>query len=81
MQHIFQKRNENLEWCFNIETTKTLTAGELNILKYILAEGFVIGTVSDDPFIANGKKPIELGPRMNFATAASTNLVVILIFI
>jgi phosphoribosylformylglycinamidine synthase len=77
MQHLFLKKDKKLEWCFNIEANEPLTAEELNILKYILADGFVAETISEKPFIVNENGIIELGPRINFATASSTNLVAI----
>ncbi len=75
MYHFFLKKDENLEYCFNVETIAPLNGEELSILKYILADGFVVKSISTEPLNPEGLEVIEVGPRMNFATAFSTNLV------
>jgi len=77
MLHLFLQKNETTEYCFNIETTGPLNPEELVILKYLLADGFVLSTISSEPRNPKGNDVIEVGPRMNFATAYSTNLVAI----
>ena len=62
------------EYCFNIESTTPLTATELDRLRLVLADGFLAATVTDTPHLA-GERVVELGPRLNFATAWSSNLV------
>lgn len=64
------------EYCFNIETTAPLTENELNILRWLLAETFEPENFSSESFLNSGGEVIfEVGPRMNFTTAWSTNAV------
>jgi len=75
MLHFFLGRNENMEYCFNVEASVPLNSGELSILRQLLADGFVSESISTQPINPGGHDPVELGPRMNFATAYSTNIV------
>ncbi len=77
MYHFFLRRDENLEYCFNVEASAPLSPGELSILRHLLADGFISETLSTKPFLSDGDEVIEVGPRMNFATAYSTNMVAI----
>ena len=77
MLHFFLARSEKLEYCFNVETTAPLDAKELTILRQLLADGFVSESISTKPTHPDGHDVVELGPRMNFATAYSTNIVAI----
>ncbi len=77
MLHLFLGRSETLEYCFNVETSAPLNSDELSILKQLLADGFVSETISTQPISTGGRDEVELGPRMNFATAYSTNIVAI----
>jgi phosphoribosylformylglycinamidine synthase len=77
MYHFFLRRDENLEYCFNVETSTLLNSNELSILRQLLADGFVSESISTKPIQRDGSEVVELGPRMNFATAYSTNLVAI----
>ena len=77
MLHLFLGRSETLEYCFNVETSAPLNSDELSILKQLLADGFVSETISTEPINPGGRDGVELGPRMNFATAYSTNIVAI----
>ncbi|MDP2276876.1 MAG: phosphoribosylformylglycinamidine synthase, partial [Nitrospirota bacterium] len=69
------------EHCFNIEATAPLTTEELNILRWLLAETFEPENFSGESFLTlNAQRStlnavIEVGPRMNFTTAWSTNAV------
>ena len=75
------------EFCFNIETSEPLTDKELNTLRWLLSETFEPENFSDESFLTqNPPSPpfekggregfiIEVGPRMNFTTAWSTNVV------
>ncbi len=60
-----------------METTAPLDAKELTILRQLLADGFVSESISTKPTHPDGRDVVELGPRMNFATAYSTNIVAI----
>lgn len=77
MLHFYLNKNKKIEYCFNVQTSKPLTAEELNVLKQLLADGFISESISLVPSNSNGNNVVELGPRMNFATAFSTNLVAI----
>ena len=77
MYHFFLARGEKLEYCFNVETSAPLNANELSILRQLLADGFVSESISTKPTHPDGRDVVELGPRMNFATAYSTNIVAI----
>jgi phosphoribosylformylglycinamidine synthase len=77
MYHFFLRKSEELEYCFNIETSAPLTSNELSTLKQLLADGFISESISSKPICSDGRDVVELGPRMNFATAYSTNLVAI----
>jgi len=69
------------EYCFNIETTDSLANEDANILRWLLAETFEPVNISDKSFLTPDSSPrtpyeiIEVGPRMNFTTAWSTNAV------
>ncbi|MGO8990379.1 MAG: phosphoribosylformylglycinamidine synthase [bacterium] len=77
MLHFFLGKSEALQYCFNVETSAPLNSNELSILSQLLADGFVSETVSTSPINPDGREVVELGPRMNFATAYSTNIVAI----
>jgi len=79
------------EHCFNIEATAPLTSKELNTLKWLLTETFEPENFSGESFLtlsttlpphpplgkggSEGGVVFEVGPRMNFTTAWSTNAV------
>jgi phosphoribosylformylglycinamidine synthase len=77
MLHLFLARSEELEYCFNVEASAPLNSNELSILRQLLADGFVSESISTKSTFPDGREVVELGPRMNFATAYSTNLVAI----
>ena len=76
MIHLFRS-DEQLEWCFNVDSTSPLNDHELHLLRLTLADGFVTSTVTDTTTLDSDQKIVEVGPRMNFATAACTNLLAI----
>ena len=75
------------EYCFNIETTAPLADDELNTLRWLLTETFEPANFSDESFLNNttakssltsggiAEVIVEVGPRLNFTTAWSTNAV------
>ena len=71
---LYRKIDGERAYCFNIESTRTLTAEEMNCLRMILADGFLIDTVTTEP-VLTGNRVVEVGPRLNFATAWSSNMV------
>lgn len=78
MNHFYKKIDKEIEHCFNIQTSESLTDPELLILKQLLAEGFMPESISEESQLdPAGGKIIELGPRLNFATAFSTNAVAV----
>jgi len=71
---LYKSVQENLEYCFNVEAARPLTKEELLRLRQILADGFVAATVTLRPALV-GERVVEIGPRLNFATAWSSNMV------
>lgn len=74
VRRLYRKLDDTREYCFNIEISAPLTDGELARLRLVLADGFLPETVTDTPALA-GPRVVEVGPRLNFATAWSSNLV------
>lgn len=62
------------EYCYKIEVAKPLTAGEIETLRWLLAETFEPDRFAPVSFLGL-KEVLEAGPRMNFTTAWSTNAV------
>ena len=77
MLHFFLKSNETMEYCFNVETSAPLNSKELSTLRQLLGDGFISESITSAPSNPDGRGVVELGPRMNFATAYSTNIVAI----
>ena len=76
IRHLYRQVNNEMEFCFNIESTEQLTDEEISRLQFLLADGFVKETVSTRSYFQpGGKDVVELGPRLNFATAWSSNMV------
>ena len=75
MYHFYHQGGKDIEYCFNIETSQPLTDEELKTLRFILAEGFLFDGIKEGSVFSSDEKIIELGPRINFATALSTNAV------
>ena len=71
--HLYRKISDVFSYCFNIETARPLAPEELRRLRLILAEGFLEDSISDAPPEA-GRAVVEIGPRLNFATAWSANM-------
>ncbi len=69
------------EFCFNIAVENQLTKDEMRLLRWLLAETFEPRLFSDSSFLAphpalrTPQLILEVGPRMNFTTAWSTNAV------
>ncbi len=70
------------EFCFNINASEPLTDKELSTLRWLLAETFEPENFSSKSFLARHSNTpslqqsiFEVGPRMNFTTAWSTNAV------
>jgi len=69
------------EYCFNIEIAEPLTDEEYETLRWLLSETFEPENLSDRSFLIGQSSIVgrqcllEVGPRMNFTTAWSTNAV------
>lgn len=61
------------EYCFNIQSAEPLTESELAVLKWLLSETFEPEGLTESSTLSGGV--IEVGPRLNFETAFSTNAV------
>ncbi|KPK28060.1 MAG: phosphoribosylformylglycinamidine synthase [Desulfobacterales bacterium SG8_35_2] len=76
IRHLFRQVNKDMEFCFNVESTETLTDEEITRLQFLLADGFIKETVVlRSHFQGAENDVVELGPRLNFATAWSSNMV------
>ncbi|MDA8105667.1 MAG: phosphoribosylformylglycinamidine synthase [Nitrospiraceae bacterium] len=69
------------EYCFYIEATSPLSSGDMELLRWLLSETFEPENFSAESFLAGNPELgtrnfiFEVGPRMNFTTAWSTNAV------
>ncbi|MGC2064024.1 MAG: phosphoribosylformylglycinamidine synthase [Thermodesulfovibrionales bacterium] len=68
------------EYCYYIDSVEPLTASELELLRWLLSETFEPEKFSGQSFLSDDVPPglqtiLEVGPRMNFTTAWSTNAV------
>ena len=76
IKHLYRKVNDTMEFCFNVASTEELTHEDTVTLQFLLADGFIKETVQlQSSFKELEKDVVELGPRMNFATAWSSNMV------
>lgn len=68
------------EFCYYIDSSIALSGSDKNSIRWLLSETFEPDNFSEKSFLASGKSTrggliIEVGPRMNFTTAWSTNAV------
>lgn len=63
------------EACFNIEVEGALSREETDTLRWLLAETFQPEGFAETSLLGQGGTRVEVGPRMNFSTAWSTNAV------
>jgi phosphoribosylformylglycinamidine synthase len=68
-------RDLDTEFCFNIELAGALPAGGEQVLTWLLAETFEPEGFGDRSFLGADAQVLEVGPRMSFTTAWSTNAV------
>ena len=66
-------QNIETEYCFNVQTDSPLSADQQNRLTYLLSETFEADRFSEQSFLTGPGTILEVGPRMNFSTAWSTN--------
>ena len=77
VQHFYRKVKPDFEYCFNVQTSVPLTTKELRILHWLLAETFDMENFREVSSLEPSKDIIEIGPRLDFDTAYSTNAVAI----
>ncbi len=65
------------ELCFYIEVEHKLTNAEQDKVRKVLSDGFDASSIKDSSAFNDNDKVVEIGPRLNFATAFSTNSVAI----
>ncbi len=76
LKRFYRSIGKAFEYCFYVETGSELMSWEMDILKWLLAETFEPEKFSDGSFLeGTGRKIVEIGPRLNFETAYSTNAV------
>ena len=63
------------EYCFNVETSGPLAEEEERLLLWLLTETFQPDGFSANSFLTGDGTILEVGPRMSFTTAWSTNAV------
>ena len=69
------------EFCYNVAATSKLTEEQMRLLRWLLAETFEPQRFSDRSFLDTNRERqaqgmvLEVGPRMNFTSAWSTNAV------
>ena len=63
------------EHCFYVEAEKELSSEEMSKLRWLLSETFEPEQFGDSTFLEGDGQALEVGPRMNFTTAWSTNAV------
>jgi phosphoribosylformylglycinamidine synthase len=61
------------ESCFNIQVSSPLTEYEKELLSWLLRETFDPDQFGSETFLSEAGPVLEVGPRMNFSTAWSTN--------
>jgi phosphoribosylformylglycinamidine synthase len=71
---LYRRIDGERAYCFHIEATRDLTPEETTCLRLILADGFLLESVQEIP-VPQGERVVEVGPRLNFATAWSSNMV------
>lgn len=71
---LYRRIDETRAFCFNVESSRSLTGDEMTRLRLILADGLLLDSVQESP-VLTGDRVVEVGPRMNFATAWSSNMV------
>ena len=73
-QHVSEHiQNIETEYCFNVQIDGPLSADQQNRLIYLLSETFEADRFAEQSFLTGPGTILEVGPRMNFSTAWSTN--------
>ena len=74
VRQLYLRVSDEFEYCFNIAANAPLATVDIEKLRQLLGDGFVSTSVVDTPHLASDRV-VEVGPRLNFATAWSSNLV------
>ncbi|HEX7560608.1 MAG TPA: hypothetical protein VF347_00280, partial [Candidatus Humimicrobiaceae bacterium] len=74
--------DKSFEYCYNIETSCLLNESDIKTLQWLLSETFEPGNFSVKSLLSEHgfqkkSRILEIGPRLNFETAFSTNAVAI----
>ncbi|MBN2073215.1 MAG: phosphoribosylformylglycinamidine synthase [Actinobacteria bacterium] len=77
MERYYRYIVNNFEYCFYVKAGTHLTPVERDILRWLLAETFEPQKFGRNSFLKNHGNIVEIGPRLNFETAYSTNAVAI----
>ncbi len=82
MLHFYRLIDKSFEYCYNIETSCELDKSDIKTLQWLLSETFEPGNFSiksllDTSILQKNSCITEIGPRLNFETAFSTNAVAI----
>ncbi|XP_014208739.1 phosphoribosylformylglycinamidine synthase [Copidosoma floridanum] len=64
-----------VELCYYIESKDALSQEEIDVLKWILTSPFYPNQLADSSEFDSDKLVVEIGPRLNFSTAFSSNAV------
>lgn len=76
MLYFYRNVGKSFEYCYYIEISQELTLKELKILEWLLTETFEQKKFGKKSFLKpKSQSIIEIGPRLNFETAYSTNAV------
>jgi phosphoribosylformylglycinamidine synthase len=70
-------RGLDTEYCFNLEAEAPLTENERRVLTWLLAETYQPEGFGPRSMLDGGAPVLEVGPRMSFQTAWSTNAVAV----
>src|SRR4030042_2471846 len=77
VKQFYRKIRPDFEYCFNIETSAPLSTDELVVVRWLLAETFELESFREKSFLEPVGYVVEIGPRLSFETAYSTNAVAI----
>ncbi len=76
IERFYRQVDAELEHCFYVELRAPLTPAQQETLAWLLAETFEPERFARESFLAaRGAACVEVGPRLNFQTAFSTNAV------
>jgi phosphoribosylformylglycinamidine synthase len=74
VRQFYRKIDAGLTRCFNVESSRPLSDDEIQLFKQLVSEDLSGENVFLTPVLI-GERVVEIGPRLNFATAWSANMV------